>query len=164
MIDAIYRRRAEQLARPIAVDAADRVPVLIVTLGAIDFGVQVSALAEVLPYRGCTPVNGEPAALIGVLNVRGDIRSVVDLARLLDVPAGGGEHGYIVMTRTRDGFVALRVDTVGDIRYIEASRLNASADRPARFIKVMLDGDRESGGMVRVVDVDVVLAALGVAD
>jgi purine-binding chemotaxis protein CheW len=159
VIEDIFQRRAEQLARPLAEDAGvDRAPVLVFTLGAIEFGMELSTLAEVFPYRGCTPVNGGHAALLGVVSVRGDIRVVVDLGRLLDVPVSGGRRGYVLMARKRDRFVALRVDAIADVRRVESARLNAAGSaRPSTFVKAFVDE------AVRVVDIDAVVTALGIA-
>ena len=159
MIEDIYQRRAEQLARPLAADAGvDRAPVLVFMLGAIEFGIELSTLAEVFPYRGCTPMNGGHPALIGVINVRGDIRAVVDLARVLDAAVSTGARGYVLMARMREGFVALRIDAIADVRRIETARLTApGSTRPSRFIKALVDG------AVRILDMDAVVAALGIA-
>lgn len=159
MIEDIYQRRAELLARPLAADdGAERVPVLTFRLGAADFGVEVPLLAEVFPYRGCTPVGGGPAALVGVLNVRGSIRAVVDLSRLFGVDTDDPARGYLLMARRQGRLLALRVDEIGDIRRVETSRLTVAAARPSRFVKTLLDGT------LRVVDMDAVFAALGISN
>ena len=105
-VDEVYRRRARQLAERPAdrADAATTTAVLVFTLGTERYGIELTDLAEVLPYRGCTAVPGTPAALLGVINVRGDIRPVADLRgvpelRAADASAGG----YVVMLRQEGG-------------------------------------------------------------
>jgi len=54
----------------------------------------------VLPFAPCAPVPGAPPQFLGVINLRGELRAVVDLARLL-VPSadGNSDSEFVLMLR-----------------------------------------------------------------
>lgn len=144
VIDEVYRRRALRLAgrRP-AETVSATLPVLIVGVGPERYAIELSALAEVFPYRGCTTVPGAPPALLGVINVRGDIRSVADLCRLLELtPGEDTPAGYIVMLRHAGNAMGLRVDRIEQVRQIDPVQLLSGTDGAApihgsRFVKAL---------------------------
>jgi len=161
VIDEVYRRRARQLAeRPAADVVSTTFGVLVFGLGAERYGLELSALSEVLPYRGCTEVPGTPAALLGVMNVRGDIRAVADLRRILELaPGETGAAGYVVMVRQQDRVIGLRVDTLEEVRQVDPAEL-VSGDRGARipgsrFVKAL------TADTVILIDTHAVLSGLG---
>lgn len=161
-IDEVYRRRARQLARQPVESNGAMLPVLVFGLGRERYGLELSELAEVFAYRGCTAVPGAPPAVLGVINLRGDIRAVVDLRQLLDLPSG--EHsalGYVVMMRHHGRAIGFRVDTVDGVRRIDPVEVKADAARASmpgsRFLKALV-----ADGLI-LIDTAAALAALGLA-
>jgi purine-binding chemotaxis protein CheW len=142
--EAVFRQRAARLAqrRAQAEAPAGTLRVLVFALGEERYALDLSDLTELLPFTGCTPVPGGPPPLLGVLNVHGEIRSVVDLGRLLDLPArDGGTGGYVLLIRRHGREVTLRVDRLEGIVVLAADELmvpGASADGPAfRQVKAL---------------------------
>jgi hypothetical protein len=84
-LEAAYRERAVRLAkveaRPKA--AAAGLPALVFRLNKERYAIELKEVAEVLPLAGCTPVPGSPPEFLGVINLRGELRAVLDLGRLL---------------------------------------------------------------------------------
>ncbi len=174
LIEEVYLRRARQLAERQSFAAKSATfGALIVRLGTERYGIELSALAEVFPYRGCTAVPGAPPALVGVTNVRGDIRSVVDLRRLLDLPpvptsqrsAEASEErasGYVVMLRQQDRTIGLRVDSIDEVRQIDPATLSAGDGQApipgSRFVKGL------TADTVIVIDTGAALSGLGLAN
>ena len=57
-----------------------------------------------------------PAALAGLINLRGQVITAVDLRRRLGFPErAAGELAMDVIVRTSDGLVSLLVDRIGDV-------------------------------------------------
>lgn len=85
-IQAILRRRAEELAAPPTSEAqgANVLEILEFTLGKERYAFASSCVREVFPLTEITPLPGLPAHVLGVVNVRGRILSVMDIRRLLD--------------------------------------------------------------------------------
>jgi purine-binding chemotaxis protein CheW len=84
---AILRARAEQLAIPpeeTRAHGARLLEILEFTLGKERYAFASSCVREVFPLTEITPLPGLPAHVLGVVNVRGRILSVMDIRRLLD--------------------------------------------------------------------------------
>jgi purine-binding chemotaxis protein CheW len=80
------------------------------------FGVEVAVVQEVIRYQPMTRVPLAPAALAGLINLRGQVITAVDLRRRLGFPErAAGELAMDVIVRTSDGLVSLLVDRIGDV-------------------------------------------------
>lgn len=140
-IDDVYRRRAAQLAKRPAgrAESARTTSVLVFSLGAERYGIPINDLAEVLPPSKCTPVPRAPAEILGVINLRGELRSVIDLRLLLSLPPAADEsEGSILMIRNRGDETGLkvgRVEKVQTIREDEIASPEPGADSSNPYIK-----------------------------
>ena len=80
------------------------------------FGIDVLQVQEVIRYQEMTRVPLAPAVVRGLINLRGQIVTAVDLRRRLDLPdRPGGEPPVNVVVQTDDGAVSLLVDEIGDV-------------------------------------------------
>jgi purine-binding chemotaxis protein CheW len=137
----VYRARARQLAARSAVSPAPSWPALVFAVGSERICLPVAELAEVLPCARCSPLPGSPAELLGVINVRGHICSVIDLARILGVTAAGDRSsGLIVLVRHAGTEVGLRVDHVDRIEPIIKATVTDRDGGPAVFCPQYLKG------------------------
>ena len=128
--EAIYRQRAERLAwkEPVGGSTAASVPVLIFRLRQERYAVELKDLAEVLAFARCTPAPGAPAILRGVINVRGELRAVVDLGAALGLPPGGAaDSGFVLMLRRSGREIGLKVDLVEETREIQPEEFSSAA-------------------------------------
>lgn len=102
------------------------------------FALPVGPVREVIPARICTRIPGAPACVAGVLNLRGRIVTVVDLAGRLGLPAGRASGRRVIVLRHADRVVGVEVDEV--LR-----------------IAALPDGESEDGGPFEVIDVAALL-------
>ena len=80
------------------------------------FGVEVATVQEVIHQQPMTRVLLAPAALVGLINLRGQVIPAVDLRRRLGFPdRAAGQPAMDVIVRTRDGLASLLVDRIGDV-------------------------------------------------
>jgi purine-binding chemotaxis protein CheW len=82
-------------------------------------GVEVEKVQEVLRYQEMTPVPLASSVVQGLINLRGQIVTAIDLRRRLDLeerPAG--KRPTNVVLRTDDNPVSLLVDEIGDVLQI----------------------------------------------
>ena len=85
------------------------------------FGVEVLMVQEVIRYQDMTRVPLAPRVVQGLINLRGQIVTAIDLRRRLDLPERpDGVQPMNVVVRTSDGVVSLLVDEIGDV--IEAAQ------------------------------------------
>lgn len=86
------------------------------------FGVDVTRVQEVIRYQEMTRVPLASRVIRGLINLRGQIVTAIDMrARLLLPARGGDELPTNVVVRTDEGAVSLLVDEIGDVVEVEAS-------------------------------------------
>ena len=93
------------------------------------FGVAVEDVQEVLRYHEMTPVPRAPEAVFGLINLRGQIVSALDLRHRLGLaPRSAEQLPMNVVVRSRDEVVSLLVDDIGDV--IDAGEVAAEPTPP----------------------------------
>jgi purine-binding chemotaxis protein CheW len=80
------------------------------------FGIEVVKVQEVLRYQRMTAVPLAPPEIAGLINLRGQIVTALDLRRRLDLPdRPDNKLPMNVVVRTDEGSLALLVDEIGDV-------------------------------------------------
>lgn len=134
-IDATYRRRAELAARPLRPEG--ELPgageIVVFRLGNERFGVPLSRVLGILPNPPCAPVPGAPPEIAGVIQVRGEIRPVCDLSRILGLPAEEreGSRSVLLLSSAAREFGAF-VDSVEDIAMLSSEDRGAPPEALSR--------------------------------
>jgi chemotaxis signal transduction protein len=134
-VQAVLRRRAERLARPVQPrSSAGERAVLIFHLAGERYGFELDTLAQVIANPLCAPVPGGPEWLWGVLQVNGEIRPVWDLYRVLGIapPANGAEENALLL-RCGGREFGVRTGPVEEIRLL--SPLPEVAQHLEPFVK-----------------------------
>ena len=86
------------------------------------FGVDVLNVQEVLRFQEMTPVPQAPEVVEGLINLRGQIVTAIDMRRRLRLPCRAGDKSPMNMVvRTADGAVSLLVDEIGDVLEMDAT-------------------------------------------
>jgi purine-binding chemotaxis protein CheW len=85
------------------------------------FGVELQGVQEVMQQMELTDVPLAPGVVGGLMNLRGQIVTAIDLRRRLELPERPpGMDAMNVVVRTRDGAVSLLVDQIGDVVEVDA--------------------------------------------
>jgi purine-binding chemotaxis protein CheW len=149
-IKTIFHKRAVQLAkahigeRPVC----NGIPALIFRTARERHAIALQEVAEVLPFRGCTQIPGAPQQYLGVINLRGELRPVIDLARVLS-GSPSIESGAVLVLRRG---TALKVDAVEALREIASEELTHPVQ--GQYIQPL------ASGALGLVDVDAMLSAV----
>jgi purine-binding chemotaxis protein CheW len=126
---AVLHARAAALARtPEAPRAAgSSLDVTEFLLAYETYGIESSYIHEVYPLKELTPLPGTPPFVLGIINVRGRILSVVDLKKFFDLPAKGltDLNKVIVLRSPRMEFGVL-ADAILGVRSIPLDQLQPS--------------------------------------
>ena len=86
------------------------------------FGVDVLRVQEVLCFQHMTCVPQAPGVVEGLINLRGQIVTAIDMRRRLGLPErAGGQTPMNMVVRTDGGAVSLLVDEIGDVLDVDAS-------------------------------------------
>jgi len=103
--NAVFRERALKLAEVPAQGAtSELIPLAVVRLGEELFGIELRAIREFAALRNVTPVPCCPAHIIGQMNLRGEIVTVVDICKPLGLPCLAENSGQIVAITTNAPF------------------------------------------------------------
>jgi len=80
------------------------------------FGIPVGAVQEVIRYQNSTPVPLAPASIGGLINLRGQVVTAIDLRFRLGLGHfGPDDRPMNVVVRSGEGAVSLLVDRIGDV-------------------------------------------------
>ena len=94
-------------------------------VGDLFFGVEVERIQEVIRYQDMTPVPLAPHVVRGLINLRGQIVTAIDLRRRLEIeapPVDPNDEEHLpmnVVIRTEEGVVSFLVDEIGDVLEVE---------------------------------------------
>lgn len=81
------------------------------------FGIDVQTVQEVIRYQQMTEIPLAPDAVCGLINLRGQIVTAIDLRKRLGLQRRPeGQLPMNVVVRSDDGAVSLLVDQIGDVQ------------------------------------------------
>jgi purine-binding chemotaxis protein CheW len=88
------------------------------------FGIQVGRVQEILLAQQMTPVPNSSDEVVGLINLRGQIVTAIDLRKVLGLAAPEKiENQTNVIIRFQDGSDSLLVDRIGDVLEVAASKI-----------------------------------------
>jgi purine-binding chemotaxis protein CheW len=90
------------------------------TLDSRLYGIEVDRVSEVLRYHPLTRIPLVPAAIAGLLNLRGQVVLAIDLRARLGIATPRPEQPPVhVILRSTDGFLCLIADEIGPILSVD---------------------------------------------
>lgn len=110
-------------------------PLLLAAAGGRWFGIPLEAVREIVTARPFTPLPGAPAAICGVINLRGKVLTVVDLGTSLHLPRASASDDHRVVVLEQGGrAVGLAVAEVAQILRMDPSTLEPPAEGSPRGV------------------------------
>jgi purine-binding chemotaxis protein CheW len=105
------------------------------------FGLPVNRVQEVLRYQVLTPVPLAPDCVAGLINLRGQIVTVIDLRRRLQLAARPAPtSGTNIITRTGDELISLLVDEMGNVQDVAAEQFDPLPDTVRGMPRELIQG------------------------
>jgi purine-binding chemotaxis protein CheW len=93
------------------------------------FGVEVEKVQEVIRYQEMTRVPRASAVIAGLINLRGQIVTAIDLRHQLHLaPREGDELPMNVVIRREDGPISLLVDEIGEVVEVDEQSFEPAPD------------------------------------
>ena len=128
-------------------------------VGEQEYSVDIMSVREIRGWTRATSLPHAPSYMRGVINLRGTVLPVMDLALRLGMEAGEPEERHVVIVIDLEGrIVGLRVDAVSDILTLKRDALQPTpelaADGREAFVRALTVVDHR---MVRVLDLEAVL-------
>jgi purine-binding chemotaxis protein CheW len=129
-------------------------------LGDETYGINVMQVQEVLRYTEIAPVPGAPDYVLGIINLRGNVVTVIDTrARFGLPPADVTDNTRIVIIESDEQVVGILVDSVAEVVYLRSSEIesapNVGTEESAKFIQGV--SNRE-GELLILVDLNKLLS------
>ncbi len=93
-------------------------------LGDEIYGVNVMQIREVLRYTEITPVPGAPYFVLGIINLRGNVVTVIDTRTRFGLPqAEVDNNSRIVIVEVDKQVIGMLVDSVAEVTYLKESEI-----------------------------------------
>jgi purine-binding chemotaxis protein CheW len=142
---ATLAARARALAQEDAAQATgDHLQVIEFSLAHERYGFEYRFVREVYPLRDYCPLPGTPPFVLGLVNVRGRLLSIMDLKQLYDLPSQGiTDLNKLILLEAGDMSLAVLADAVLGVRSVPAQALHAPlptlAGLRAEFLRGLTD-------------------------
>lgn len=122
---AIYRERAENLKQlSESSELTGLLPLAVIGLNNEYFGLDLELVQEFTRIRNVTFIPCCPPHIVGNMNLRGDILTLVDIRSALNIPLVSTTNGTKALVISIDDLVAgFPVDEVFDVMYIHPSKI-----------------------------------------
>ena len=103
------------------------------------YGINVMQVQEVLRYSEIAPVPGAPPYVLGIINLRGNVVTVIDTRLRFGLPtADTTDQTRIVIIEAEGQVVGILVDAVAEVVYLRQSEIettpNVGNEESAKFI------------------------------
>lgn len=116
------------------------------------FGIEVERVQEVIRYQTVTPVPLAPAVVRGLINLRGQIVTAIDLRRLLQVEDRADERLPInIVMHARQGIFSLLVDRIGDVLEVDEDSFEYPPDTLDGIARELIRGAYKLQGRLLLV-------------
>jgi len=104
------------------------------------YGINVMQVQEVLRHSDIAPVPGAPPYVLGIINLRGNVVTVIDTRHRFGLTSGElTESTRIVIIETDSHVIGILVDSVAEVVYLRQSEIenapNVGNDESAKFIQ-----------------------------
>ena len=106
-----------------------------------EFCVKTTSIREIRGWAPSTPIPHSPPDVVGVMNLRGSVIPIIDLAYKLGMNSiTANERSAIVVAEVHNMVIGMLVDRVSDILTIAASQVQPVPEVTASFDKSYSEG------------------------
>lgn len=104
------------------------------------YGINVMQVQEVLRYTDIAPVPGAPTYVLGIINLRGNVVTVIDTRSRFGLPfCESTDSTRIVIIEAEKQVIGILVDSVAEVVYLRTTEIdnapNIGTDESAKFIQ-----------------------------
>ena len=123
------------------------------------YGINVMRVQEVLRMTEIAPVPGAPDYVLGIINLRGNVVTVMDTRRRFGLPETEADDATrIVIIEAEEQVVGILVDSVAEVVYLKQSEIetapNVGNEESSRYIQGVANRD---DGLLILVDLNKLL-------
>ncbi|WP_233004350.1 chemotaxis protein CheV [Exiguobacterium aurantiacum] len=118
--------------------------IVIFQSGPFIFGINVMKVREIITMLPLTPLPGTPEAIMGLIELRGEVMTVIDLPMVISHPRDVGENDRLIVCEFNGEKSVLRVDQVTEIKRISWEQIDTPSDL-ARGMQGITNGVVKTG-------------------
>lgn len=123
------------------------------------YGINVMQVREVLRYTEIAPVPGAPDYVLGIINLRGNVVTVIDTRSRFGLIEGEvTDNTRIIVIESERQVIGILVDSVAEVVYLRSSEIDTTpsvgTDESAKFIQGVSNRD---GKLLILVDLNKLL-------
>ncbi|MGC1404832.1 MAG: chemotaxis protein CheW [Thermodesulfobacteriota bacterium] len=108
-------------------EPGERIEIVEFLLSSERYGLELRNVREVWPLKDLTPIPCTPPFVLGVINVRGQILSIIDLKKLLDLPEKGlGDLNKVLILKSDTMEFGILADDIIGVRSVPLRELKQS--------------------------------------
>ncbi|BCL70683.1 Chemotaxis protein CheW [Vibrio nigripulchritudo MADA3029] len=124
------------------------------------YGINVMQVREVLRYTEIAPVPGAPDYVLGIINLRGNVVTVIDTRSRFGLMQGEiTDNTRIIVIESERQVIGILVDSVAEVVYLRSSEIDTTpsvgTDESAKFIQGVSNRD---GKLLILVDLNKLLS------
>lgn len=121
--------------------AADELQLVVFSLGREEFAVEVTQVREIMRMEEITRMPKSPHFVEGIINLRGQIIAVVELAKRLNLEVGERDSDTrIIVVEAEDIKVGMIVDAVSEVLRVSADAVEPSPTMATDISAAYLQG------------------------
>jgi purine-binding chemotaxis protein CheW len=138
---------------------ADNRELIAFRVSAQEFCINVKTVREIRGWTQATALPRSPRYVRGVINLRGSVLPIVDLAQRLGlVSTEPTARNVIIVVQIKHQQIGLLVDAVSDILTVPASTIQPAPDVASELVKIFVRGLLPvDGRMISLISLDQVL-------
>jgi purine-binding chemotaxis protein CheW len=132
-------------------------------VGSQEFCVDIMSVREIRGWTPATPIPHSPKFVLGVINLRGTVLPVVDLASRLGLPSTEPTDRHAIIVSQVEGRIAgILVDAVSDILSLDPALIQPTPDVVSQVARSFVRGVvAMEGRMISILILDSILPAMG---
>lgn len=124
---AIFRERAIKLCQPLPISDLDNaLSLAVIGLGGEYFGVELELVREFTETRKVTPIPCCPAYIMGNINIRGEVVTLIDICIVLNLPITSSKTvSKVMVVQVEDTIAGITVDEIVEVIYLNPNQTMA---------------------------------------
>jgi len=126
--------------------------IIVFKLNDEEFAVETSKVQSINDMMKVTHVPAAPDYIKGLINLRGNVISLLDIELLLDVQKKNGEKNNIIILNVKDELVGIAVESVSEVMEVKEDQLeNITDENNKAYVKAIVNLGSK---IVTLIDID----------
>lgn len=147
-----------------ALAAADSSQYSTFTVAGRLYGIDVTKVQEVVRPMAMTKIPLAPPYIKGLINLRGQVATAIDLRELFELPGRPTEELMNVVCKSHGTLLSFQVDEIGDVLEVKKADFERTPSTIKDSVRRFLGGIYKiDGGLLSMIDIDPLAKFLGLS-